>query len=252
MHPRLRKTARPGLLLGLTGAAVILPGTVTHLLPESSPAARGAALVYGRQCIRCHGQPGIDAPDDAVLDCAKSPADAAHAENPGSCRDLAAYFAIVRVKRTYERRASAPNPGRLMRGEQLAREYSCFQCHGELGQGGFRNARSVKGYIPGYFGDDFALLTRNGRPDSVRAWISEGVDPALLRNPIEGAVARFFLQRQAVHMPGFRTLPDSALNLLTDYVIALNRFGAMDAEDIRVYRRLTEIPAPTKVAGGVH
>ena len=104
-----------------------------------------------------------------------------HPAYEGTCRDLLAYFEAVRLKRTFAMRVKSQNPNRLLQGERLAREYNCFQCHGELGQGGFRNAGALKGYIPGYFGDDFAQLTRGGNAESIRAWISQGIDPALIR-----------------------------------------------------------------------
>lgn len=40
-------------------------------------------------------------------------------------------------------------------------------------------------------------------------------------------------------MPIFGSLPDSAIRLLADYVIALNQLGAMDAKAIRAYSRRT-------------
>jgi mono/diheme cytochrome c family protein len=137
---------------------------------------------------------------------------------------------------------SSHRPNRLLQGERLARQYSCFQCHGELGQGGFPNAGALKGYIPGYFGSDFALLTRGGHAASIRAWIRQGVDPALLERPIEGAAAEFFIKNQAVSMPKFESLPESEIRILTDYVIALNQFGEMDAKAIRAYSRLSQRP----------
>jgi hypothetical protein len=109
-----------------------------------------------------------------------------------------------------------------------------------LGQGGFRNAGALKGYIPGYFGDDFAQLTRGGSAESIRIWITQGIDPALFEYPIEGTIAEFFIEHQAVSMPKYGTLPDSKIGILTDYVIALNKFGEMDAKSIRAYGRLTQ------------
>lgn len=246
MQANTRKVGRRSLQLCAAGAAAVLAAAAFRLLPESSPVARGAADAYGRQCLQCHGKTGPGVPDDMTIDCAARSGSRIHEAYPGRCRDLLAYFAAVRIKRTFDRRAAAPNPGRLMQGECVARTYSCFRCHGELGQGGFRNARSVKGYIPGYFGKDFARLTRGGQAESVRAWISSGVDPALLERPVEGKITALFLQRQAVHMPAFDTLPKSTLSLLTDYVIMLSRFGAMDATDLRTYSRLSERPARTR------
>ena len=48
------------------------------------------------------------------------------------------------------------DPGR---GPYLARKYGCFECHGPLGQGGFSNPGSLKGYVPGFFGRDFDMAS---------------------------------------------------------------------------------------------
>jgi hypothetical protein len=123
----------------------------------------------------------------------------------------------------------------LIAGEQLARKYYCFQCHGQLGQGGFKNAKSLKGYVPGYFGRDFKILTRNADPDSVREWITQGVDPEILENPLTGWIAEFFFNRQAINMPSYKSLEPEEIEILVNYVITLNEFGPMTAEIIRLY-----------------
>jgi len=45
-------------------------------------------------------------------------------------------------------------------------------------------------------------------------------------------------------MPIFGSLPDSNIRILADYVIALNRFGAMDAKAIRAYGLQTQQTGP--------
>ena len=240
MENTIREKVRQGMFLSATAAAALLVGIGVRLVPESTPVARGATYAYMGGCIGCHGQPGEAPSEYPVRECAAESIEPTHPNYEGTCRDLLAYFEAVRLKRTFSKRSKSPNPNRLLQGERLAREYSCFQCHGELGQGGFRNAGSLKGYIPGYFGDDFALLTRGGSTDSVRTWISQGIDPALFANPIEGIIAEFFIGHQAVSMPIFGSLPDSKIRILTDYVITLNEFGEMDAKAIRAYSRLTQ------------
>ena len=242
MKNSARKRARQGLFLCATVAAALLVWLGFRLAPESTPVARGAAYAYLRDCIECHGRPGDAVPDDSALECAGQRLNPKHPLYDGECRDLLAYFEAVRLKRSFRDRTRSRNPNRLLQGERLARKYSCFQCHGELGQGGFRNSGSLKGYIPGYFGSDFALLTRGGSAESIQAWISQGVDPALIERPIEGVAAEFFIERQAVSMPKFRTLPESEIRMLTDYVIALNQFGEMGADTIRAYSRLSQQP----------
>jgi len=51
----------------------------------------------------------------------------------------------------------------------------------------------------------------------------------------------YFLERQAVSMPVFASLPESSVQILTDYVIALHRLGKMDAKAIRAYSQQTQI-----------
>ena len=240
MKNTVRKKVRQGLILSATAGAALLVWLGVRLVPESTPAARGATYAYMGVCIECHGQPR-DAPSDVpALECVGASIEPTHPYYEGTCRDLLAYFEVVRLKRTFSKRANSRNPNRLLQGERLARKYSCFQCHGELGQGGFRNAGALKGYIPGYFGDDFAQLTRGGSAESIRIWITQGIDPALFEYPIEGTIAEFFIEHQAVSMPKYGTLPDSKIGILTDYVIALNKFGEMDAKSIRAYGRLTQ------------
>lgn len=210
-----------------------------RFIPESSPVERGAVAARAGGCIDCHGRPEGGYPDDANLDCRQSKASTAHPRYGGQCEDVLAYFEVVRLKRTFDTRVSSDNRNPLLEGERLAREYNCFQCHGELGQGGFKNAGALKGYVPGYFGKDFALLTRNGDTESVRSWIRHGIDPELYARPIEGPIARFYIERQAVSMPVFDSLPDSTVRKLADYVVALNRLGAMDARAIRTYSEQT-------------
>lgn len=240
MKNKIRKRLRQGLFVSVVCVAVLLVWVSFQLVPENTPVARGAVLAATQGCIDCHGQAANPVPDDVALECSGNSINLPHARYGQSCQDLRAYFEAVQVKRTFESRAKVRNPNRLLQGERLARRYSCFQCHGELGQGGFRNAGALKGYIPGYFGDDFALLTRGGHAESIRAWIRQGVDTALYQPLIKGPIAKFFVERQAVSMPRFVTLPDSEIRILTDYVIALNQFGAMGASEIREYSRLTQ------------
>ena len=240
MQNRVWEKVRQGLFFSATAATALLVWLGVQLIPESTPVARGATSAYLGGCIECHGQPGIEFPDDAALECVDVRVNIIHPHYEGRCRDLLAYFEAVRLKRTFSTRAKSRNPNRLLQGERLARKYNCFQCHGELGQGGFRNAGALKGYIPGYFGDDFAKLTRGGNAESIRLWIKQGIDPALLEHPIKGTAAEYFIEHQAVSMPKFATLPDSKIRILTDYVIALHQFGEMDAKAIRGYSRLTQ------------
>lgn len=233
---------RKVLLVIAIASAAVLFNEGLRLFPESSPVERGAAIANSLNCIECHGRTDPGFPDDARISCTRSSQEAVHDRYHGACRDILAYFEAVRLKRTFSVRMQAPYPNRLLQGEILARQYNCFLCHGELGQGGFLNEGSLKGYIPGYFGNDFALLTQDGDVNSVRAWIRHGVDPALTQSLFEGSIAEYFLGQQAISMPRFGSLPDSTIQVLADYVIALNRFGAMDAAAIRAYSKETMWP----------
>ena len=217
---------RTGLkLIGVLIVIGLSAHSAKRLLPESSPVARGAAEVLGGECTNCHG----------IVDGSTLPGrlSANHPEIRES-GDVEAYFEAVRAERSFPARARVRGND-LLEGERLARRYNCFQCHGELGQGGYKNPGALKGYIPGFFGDDFLRLTRSADRASVRDWIVNGVDPALLESVFTGAVADFFLERQRINMPSFTTLPVQELELLVSYVSALNAMGPMDRDGVREY-----------------
>lgn len=245
----LLKGPRIGVSITAISATTLVALFAVRLAPESSPAARGADLAYMQNCIDCHGRADTGGIVDEKLDCLARPAENVDAHYRGACQDYLAYFEMVRLKRNFALRISAGNPNRLLKGEGLARDYGCFQCHGDLGQGGSRNHRALKGYIPGYFGDDFVALTRGGSAESIMAWIRHGADPALVDSGVRGYIARFFLERQAVKMPQFRTLPENEIRLLVEYLIALHQYGEMDASDIRDYGRRTVSRTSITVAG---
>ena len=119
-----------------------------------------------------------------------------------------------------------------------------------MGQGGFSNSKSFKGYIPGYFGADFRSLTRNANPDSVRQWLMYGVDQEILQKPVTGRMAKYFFDRQAVSMPSFKSLDPVEIETLVYYVISLNQYGPMTADTVRSYARASKsksMPPPLKM-----
>jgi len=226
-----------GLLLALAGALVFVAWAWYRVAPESAPVARGAKYAHFRGCIECHGQPDnriADANDQTCSDKNHMPW---HPEYNVDCSDVLAYFETVRLAKTFQVRLQGNSQNLLISGEQLARKYHCFNCHGQLGQGGFRNSRSFKGYVPGYFGNDFKILTENATPDSVRQWIMYGVDSAILNKPISGRIAKVFFDRQAINMPSFNSLESEEIEILVNYVIALNQYGPMTASMVRSYAR---------------
>ena len=219
------------------GSAFLYAGgwAAQRIAPESAPVARGAAYAQVRGCVGCHGDPKKPFPDSNDSGCSDLNEMPWHPDYDVACADVLAYFETVRLSRNFEDRARFNMDNPLLAGERLVRQYHCFNCHGHLGQGGFKNSKSLKGYVPGYFGSDFRDLTRNANPESVREWIMHGLDPAILEAPVSGWIAAFFFDRQAVSMPSYKSLEPEEVEILVDYVIAINRFGPMTAEGVRSY-----------------
>jgi mono/diheme cytochrome c family protein len=222
---------------GLVLAVALASGLWVNerLAPESAPVARGAAYAGVRGCVDCHGDPEYTLPDANDNGCSNVNPFAWHPEYAVNCADALAYFEAIRLRRNLDERIAAGVDTLLVQGEALAREYHCFQCHGQLGQGGFQNEKSFKGYVPGYFGSDFDVLTRDGSPESVRSWITDGMDAEMVEQPMLGRIAAFFFGRQAVSMPSYASLPPAEIELLVNYVIALHEFGPMTANAVRAY-----------------
>jgi len=104
-------------------------------------------------------------------------------------------------------------PADARRGYTAARAAGCFGCHGAGGLLGVSNPRSFKGYIPPWRGDDFHELVRND--SELRAWILDGAVPRISEN----RVGRWFLSRQLVKMPAYRTvLADSTVDDMVSYI----------------------------------
>jgi len=94
--------------------------------------------------------------------------------------------------------ADVPEDPAARKGHAVAERLGCFRCHGPGGRGAGSNPGSLKGYIPPWDGRDFAELVVDKR--ELREWILGGRPQRLQMN----AVARFFLDRQAIRMPAFR------------------------------------------------
>ena len=102
-------------------------------------------------------------------------------------------------------------------GQELAYRYGCFNCHGPMGAGTSKNIGSLKGYIPGWWGNDFRDLVRSD--EELRGWILDGEIERLRSQPI----ARFFTRSQRVFMPAFRDfMPEKDVQALMRYVRWVN------------------------------
>ncbi len=155
--------------------------------------------------------------------------------SPQEIDDVVAFVGLHQPIRAAE--DAPPRKDVLARGDALARSLGCFTCHGELGQGGVPNPGALKGYVPGFFGSDYDVLTR-GREDWVRAWIRDGAPREFLDQGAFGVhPARWFTERSAIRMPPFAPfLKDGELELLVQYCQELHRLGPLDAKDIAAYR----------------
>jgi mono/diheme cytochrome c family protein len=117
-------------------------------------------------------------------------------------------------------------------GDRLSRMHGCYQCHGELGQGGVPNLASFKGYIPGFFGGDFRALTADGDREEVRYWIEHGRGRAIEGGALGRLATRYF-DRQAIGMPAYEgRLTERDLTVLVDYLLLLNARGPLSARDV--------------------
>jgi mono/diheme cytochrome c family protein len=120
----------------------------------------------------------------------------------------------------------------LVIGDRLSRKHGCYQCHGELGQGGAANLASYKGHIPGFFGKEFLELTANGDRAEILHWIDHGRGKAI-ESGLTGKLAKHFIEGQAIGMPGYRDhLSEKEKILLTDYLLLLNKTGPLTAKDV--------------------
>ncbi|TFH21961.1 MAG: c-type cytochrome [Myxococcales bacterium] len=90
-----------------------------------------------------------------------------------------------------------PEDKRTQEGMDLAHRLGCFRCHGAMGTGGVGNPGSVKGSVPGFFGEDYAELVRDR--EEVREWLVSGVTARFEQNPVASAV----IGHQALKMPAY-------------------------------------------------
>jgi len=126
--------------------------------------------------------------------------------SPAQVDDLVAYVRALAV-------ADVPENVIARNGHAVAERLGCFRCHGPGGRGAGSNAGSLKGYIPPWDGADFAELVASD--GELREWILDGRPQRLQAN----ALARFFLDRQAIRMPAFRgQVTEEELRALEAYI----------------------------------
>jgi mono/diheme cytochrome c family protein len=124
----------------------------------------------------------------------------------GQADDLVAYLRATSGQ-------IGPDDALAAHGAEIAAELSCFACHGPLGGGGVPNPRSFKGYVPSFWGDDFADLVRDD--DELRHWIADGKLDRIAEHPIGG----IFFRRQLIKMPAYGALrPAEDIGALAAYV----------------------------------
>lgn len=126
-------------------------------------------------------------------------------------------------------------------GDRLSRQYGCYQCHGELGQGGVANPSSFKNYIPGFFGRDFLKLTANGDREEIAHWIDHGRGRAI-ESGVLGGFAKRYLDTQAIGMPAYRDrLTAEEKIILVEFLLLLNKDGPLSAKKIeQLLQRLND------------
>ncbi len=248
---RIALALAAALLAALTWIAY--PFVVAMVIPpEITSAARGRALASELGCFACHGHLGcvgvanpgsqyetipsfhegtimMFAKSDQelreyILDgapAAKRESEAYREEMRGQAIRMPAYRGHVSDREVEDlvaflRAASEllyPPDGPAADGEELAHDLGCFTCHGAMGSGGVSNPGSLKGYIPGFYGPDFAELVSD--EDELYSWVYDGAIKRFADDPL----ASYFIERQRVQMPAYgRFLNDDQIADLMSYV----------------------------------
>lgn len=220
--------------------------------PRDNAAQRGRALAGQLGCFNCHGPGGTggvpnpgsktdEVPSfhegtlmmyahndhdlrEYILDggpAAKLARPEYRAEQEAQALRMPAFRTVVSAAQVddlvaYLRAASGllePHDDPAAKGVEIALANGCFHCHGDMGIGGMPNPGSLKGYIPGFGGEDFEELVRDD--DELRAWINEGGIPRLRNDPL----ASYFIERQRIQMPAYKDrLKGGEIDALVAYV----------------------------------
>lgn len=246
-------TAVLGALVVAQGAWIAWPAVRARALaPEQTPAERGHRLALELGCFACHGPGGIggtanpgsqegevpafveqtqmmyvkttDDLREYVLDGApkrrRDDPDYVQRMEAAGLR-MPAYRPFVTTAQVddlvaYLRATSGqilPDDQRAARGAELAVELDCAACHGPMGAGGVPNPGSFKGYVPGFWGEDYDELVQSD--EELRQWIADGEIPRIAEHPIGGV----FFRRQATKMPAYgRFVPAEDVAALAAWV----------------------------------
>jgi len=104
-----------------------------------------------------------------------------------------------------------------MRGEELARRFSCFSCHGPAGMGGIADPTSLSGKIPGWDGGAVKMYITTEQ--DVREWILYG------KSIGDSVVKKFEEMEPFIPMPAYKDhLSEQELDDLVAYFKAVSRW----------------------------
>ena len=240
----LKKLSVPVGAIGLSVVTLsAVSGVVWWRTANIGPVQRGADLAVAQGCAGCHAGPRVsqllprpfaeledvdpatlrewildgmpaqvrqDAEARAALEAAAIRMPAWRGRlSPAQVDDLVTYIRASAA-------ADVPEDLAARTGHAVAARLGCFGCHGPGGRGATRNPGSLKGYIPPWDGSDYAELVLDA--GELREWVLDGRPRRLEANPL----ARFFLNRQAIRMPGFRgRITDEELRALEAYIGSL-------------------------------
>jgi mono/diheme cytochrome c family protein len=106
-----------------------------------------------------------------------------------------------------------PSDATTAAGLERVHELGCFRCHGPMGTGGVANPGSLKGYVPGLFGEDYAELVADRA--ELEQWLANGVSDRFAANPIASRI----IAGQQLKMPAYgEHLDETALAELASVV----------------------------------
>lgn len=219
-----------GLVVGLVllGASVPVLARGWWRWREANAVTRGARLAQASGCAACHLPPGgkeIPNPGSrwgtvpvwgggSLMMYADSREGTASIIREGSPKPSSSYAPLIRMPAygaflsrrdvddlvAYVRaldRSDSPEGNPPRSGYEAAARAGCFGCHGPEGHGGVPNPGSLKGYVPGFYGKDFAELVTSQA--EFEEWVRQGMSARVFANPL----ARHFLRSQRITMPAF-------------------------------------------------